>query len=224
MRMLRNRLEPRILAAIVAAATAAWIFVEVAEKVVEGETRAIDTAILLLLRAPADPAPPGSKWLEEVARDITGLGSPVVLGLIIMATAVFFRLADRGRVALFVIAATVSGAVTSTLLKEFFSRPRPDLVPHGAYVYTASFPSGHAMMAAVVYLTLGALIARVASERKLKLYIMAVATLLAGLVGVSRVYLGVHWPTDVLAGWAAGAAWALACWGVAQLLDLGTPP
>ena len=101
-----------------------------------------------------------------------------------------------------------------------FARPRPELVPHGAEIYTASFPSGHAMMAAVVYLTLGALLARTQSGRSVKAYILAIAVILTVLVGASRVYLGVHWPTDVLAGWALGGTWALACWLVMLWLQV----
>jgi undecaprenyl-diphosphatase len=107
----------------------------------------------------------------------------------------------------------------STVLKAAFERPRPDLVPHGSYVSTASFPSGHSMMAAVVYLTLGALLARVEPDRRVKVFILTAAVLLALLVGVSRVYLGVHWPTDVLAGWTVGAGWALLFWLVARALQ-----
>ena len=97
----------------------------------------------------------------------------------------------------------------STLLKMGFDRARPDLVPHGSFVSTASFPSGHAMMSAVTYLTLGALLASVHSPTRVKAYLLALALVLTLLVGLSRIYLGVHWPTDVAAGWAVGAAWAL---------------
>jgi undecaprenyl-diphosphatase len=105
------------------------------------------------------------------------------------------------------------------VLKEFFERPRPDLVPHGAEVFTASFPSGHAMMSAVVYLTLGALLARVETGLRVKAFVLSVSVLLTVLVGISRVYLGVHWPTDVLAGWTVGAAWAVMCWLIARVLQ-----
>ncbi len=117
----------------------------------------------------------------------------------------------KGHAALFVLASVAGGALISQTMKLAYARPRPDLVPHGAEVFTASFPSGHSMMSAVVYLTLGALLARTQTDRAVKAYILAVAVLLTVLVGVSRVYLGVHWPTDVLAGWALGGVWALIC-------------
>jgi undecaprenyl-diphosphatase len=111
-----------------------------------------------------------------------------------------------------VFAAVVSGTVVSQLLKVGFARSRPDLVPYGTEVYTASFPSGHAMMAAVVYLTLGTLLARTESRRRVKSYVMAIAAVLTLLVGLSRIYLGVHWPSDVAAGWALGAGWSALAW------------
>lgn len=224
MTILRTRIEPRLLAAIAAIASSAWLFIETAEEVLEGATRSIDTAILLAFRSPGAPTDPlGPKWFEEFARDISGLGGSGVLTLIVAASAVFLWLAGKHRTVLFVLASTLGGALATTLLKAGFGRPRPDLVPHGSYVTSASFPSGHAMMSAVVYLTLAALVARLIPQRWLKLYVLAVATVLSGLIGLSRVYLGVHWPSDVLAGWVAGAAWALGCWTVAQLghLDNG---
>jgi undecaprenyl-diphosphatase len=118
-----------------------------------------------------------------------------------------------------VIVAVVGGQVLSTLLKYFIDRPRPDIVHHLSHVYTTSFPSGHSMMSAVVYLTLGALLARFVPQRALKLYFIGLAMFLTFLVGVSRVYMGVHWPTDVLAGWTAGLVWAIACWLVARQLQ-----
>lgn len=222
MRYLRNWLEPRILVAIVTATSVLWLFIEVAEAVLANHTKEIDTAILLAFRSPANPADPlGPPWVEEMVRDISALGSFAVLGLIVGATALFLLLSGRHRTAFFVLVATLGGALASTLLKQGFARPRPDLVPYGTQVFTASFPSGHAMASAVVYLTLGTLIARLVPGRGLKLYVMAVAAVLSGLIGISRIYLGVHWPSDVLAGWAAGAAWALGCWVVAELVRLG---
>jgi undecaprenyl-diphosphatase len=111
------------------------------------------------------------------------------------------------------------GIVVSLLLKQAFARPRPDLVPHGSHVYTSSFPSGHSMMAAVTYLTIGALLARAHEGAAIKAYVIILATLLTTAVGISRVYLGVHWPTDVLAGWTTGGCWAVLCWTLANRLQ-----
>lgn len=219
MRFLEGWLEPRILAIIVAAASALWVFIEVAEEVIEGEAHAVDSAILAILGVTGGvDALLGPLWLQAAARDVTALGSFPVLGLVVLAVSVFLILARKLRTAAFVVIATVSGALASSLLKYLFSRPRPDLFPHGDYVVSASFPSGHAMISALVYLTLGALLARIVPRRRLKLYVMIVALTLTLLIGVSRVYLGVHWPTDVLAGWAAGAGWALLWWGLAERL------
>ena len=132
----------------------------------------------------------------------------------------FLLLVRNWRAASFTFAATASGLLVSHLLKAVFDRPRPDLIPHEVTVFTPSFPSGHAMMSAVVYLTLAALVARLMRRRRLKLYAMSVAAVFTLLIGLSRVYLGVHWPTDVLAGWMAGASWALGCWLIAAKVGL----
>lgn len=215
---LRHWLEPRLLAVAAAVTAALWLFIEVGEEVVEGGTHAVDSAILLALRAPGDAGDPlGPPWLEAAARDVTALGSFTVLGLAILSTTAFLLLSGRHRTALFLLLSTGGGTLASILLKAAYDRPRPELVAHGDYVLSASFPSGHAMISALVYLTLGALIARLLPARREKLFVLGVALALSGLVGASRVYLGVHWPTDVLAGWAAGAAWALGCWMIAEL-------
>jgi undecaprenyl-diphosphatase len=212
--------EFALLASLALAAAALWGFVELADEVLEGETHAFDERILLALRSATDPSDPlGPGWLEELMRDVTGLGSTGVLTFVTLAVAGFLALNRKTHAALFVVAAVGGGMLLSTLLKMGFDRPRPDLVPHGALVYTASFPSGHATISAVVYLTLGALLARVQPRFVLKLYLLGLAILLTVMVGVSRVYLGVHWPTDVLAGWAVGAAWALLCWATALWLQ-----
>ena len=118
-----------------------------------------------------------------------------------------------------VIVSALGGLAASTFLKSLFERPRPSLVPHLDIVYTSSFPSGHSMLSATVYLTLGVLLGRFVQQRVLKAYFLIVALLLTSLVGASRVYLGVHYPTDVLAGWAVGLTWALVCWLVARYLQ-----
>ena len=188
----------------------------------EGETRAIDEAIILAFRVPGiRPIPIGAPWFEELVRDVTALGSAPVLVIAVLAVFGFLALAKAWRLAFFTLAASASGLVASSLLKYIVDRPRPDLVPHGNLIYTTSFPSGHSMMSAVIYLTLAALTARLMEQRRLKTYALSVAIALTLLVGVSRVYLGVHWPSDVLAGWAAGGAWALGCWTLASLAGAG---
>jgi undecaprenyl-diphosphatase len=212
--------EFALLAALAVAATAIWGFAELAGEVLEGDTHAFDERILLAMRSASDSSDPlGPGWLEELMRDLTALGSTGLLTIITLAVAGFLALDRKSHAAVFVLVAVGGGVLLSTLLKIGFDRPRPDLVPHGAVVYTASFPSGHAMLSAVVYLTLGALLARVQPRRLLKLYLLGLALLLTVAVGASRVYLGVHWPTDVLAGWAVGAAWALLCWAATLWLQ-----
>jgi undecaprenyl-diphosphatase len=197
-----------------------WGFIELADEVAEGQTRAVDTAILLALRNPADPTDPiGPRWLEEMFRDFTALGGVGVIVFITLGVAGYLALLRKHRTVLLLAIAVVGGLLVNTLLKLGFDRPRPDLVPHGAYVYTASFPSGHAMLATATYLTLGALLARVLPDRRTKFFVLTMAVVLCLLVGFSRVYLGVHWPSDVAAGWMIGAAWALIWWLVARWLQ-----
>jgi undecaprenyl-diphosphatase len=215
------RFELFALVSLLLCALGAWAFVEVADEVLEGETHAWDRWILQALRTPGDAADPlGPEWLEEAMRDITALGGlAVVAGLTLLVTG-FLLLDGRRSMALTVLLAVSSGVAASLVLKASFGRPRPDLVPHQAYVATSSFPSGHSMVSAVAYLTLGGLLARTFARRRLKVYVLGAAVLLAALIGTSRVYLGVHWPSDVLAGWAAGAFWASLCWFIAWRLQL----
>jgi len=218
---LRNWPALGVLAMIATATSALLFFIKVAGEVVEGDTGKIDLMILMWFRAAGDPTDPlGPIWLEDYARDITALGSPAVLGLVVLITTVFLLLIGQRFFALFMLVSTCGGTFAVSILKDAFNRSRPNLMPDGLYVHTASFPSGHAMLSAVVYLTLGALITRLVPGVALKLYVMAIAIILTGLVGLSRIYLGVHWPSDVLAGWAIGAAWALGGGAVAQSIRL----
>ena len=147
-------------------------------------------------------------------RDITALGSTSVLSIVVAGVVGFLVVAGLRHAALMVLASVVVGVVLSNSLKAGFSRPRPELNPHDMVVYTASFPSGHTTLSAVVYLTLGALLCRTQSSVAVKTYILCFAGILTAIVGISRVFLGVHWPTDVIAGWLVGSAWALLCWFV----------
>jgi undecaprenyl-diphosphatase len=208
-----NRIERGMLLIMIVAAVLLFVFAVLADEVAEGDTRAFDERVLLALRAAGDPADPiGPRWFEEMMRDFTAIGGTGVLVLMVLAVAGFLTLTGKGHAALAIIVAVSGGTLLSQTMKWAYARPRPELVPHGAEVYTASFPSGHAMMSAIVYLTLGAMLARTQSSQAVKAYIISVAIFLTVLVGTSRVYLGVHWPTDVLAGWALGALWAIASW------------
>jgi undecaprenyl-diphosphatase len=195
-------------------------FRNIAEEVGEGDTHAMDSAILYALRAPGHPEQPiGPWWLTTAATDVTALGSITVLSILVLLVFGLVASLRRPREAIVLLCASVGGMVLTGLLKDFFQRDRPPLILHLAPAINASFPSGHATLSATVYLTLGALIAHFAQRRRVRAYALSAAVLLALLVGCSRVYLGVHWPTDVLAGWCVGSAWALFCWSMALLWE-----
>ncbi len=206
-------IELGALAGLGLAVTALGFFLLVAIWVEQGRLGRVDEAILLALRVPGNPSDPlGPVWFESFIRDVTALGSRGILGLFVAAVTGFLALNGQGGRALAVLVFTASGSLVGELAKLGFARPRPDLVPHGVDVLSLSFPSAHALQASVVYLTLGALLAASQPRRRVKAYVLGVAVLLALMVGASRVYLGVHWPSDVLAGWALGTAWAAGCW------------
>jgi undecaprenyl-diphosphatase len=212
-------LEPIALAVLAVGTASLWGFIEIAEEVFEGDTQAFDLWVLGIMRNAENPADPiGPRWVEEMARDATALGGVAWITFTTIVIAIYLWLVQKTRLMVFTLAATTSGALVSIGLKRFYSRPRPDIVPHLAHVYSSSFPSGHSMLSAVVYLTLGSLLAAIMPNLKLKIYVLSVAILLSVFVGISRVYLGVHYPTDVLAGWLAGLVWALVCWLVARWL------
>jgi undecaprenyl-diphosphatase len=211
--------EMTVLLAVAGIAAGVWMFAALAGEVGDGDTQAFDRIVLLALRQPGTLAPLGPPAVQDAARDITALGGIAVLAMVIVTVAGFLILDGKRHMALFVCGSVVSGLIVGTILKEIFQRPRPDLVPRAAYVSGASFPSGHSMMSAVTYLTLGALLARSHERKRLKAYFLLLAVLLTVAIGVTRVYLGVHWPTDVLAGWTAGAVWALLCWLAARALQ-----
>lgn len=200
-------------------AVCAFAFVRIADEMVEGETRVFDERILLALRNPADLKQPiGPAWLESAMIDVTSLGGVPVLTMLTIIVVSFLLVSRRYANAALVTCAIAGGALLTTVLKIGFARPRPDLVDHLVTVQSMSFPSGHATASAITYLTLGALLARTERRPAVRAYIFAVAGFLTLLIGVSRVFLGVHYPTDVLAGWAVGSAWALACWLIARWL------
>jgi undecaprenyl-diphosphatase len=212
----RWRDEAGLLAGLFAAGSLCLGFALLAEEVIEGDTQRIDEAILRLFRGQGGPA--GPSWLIEMIRDVTALGSFAGLGIVFLASLGYLLLLGKRALALLMAAAVLGGVTLSTLLKMAFDRPRPDL-EGAAKVFTASFPSGHAMLSAVTFLTLGALLARTNEDHRVRVYFMTLAVLLTVLVGMSRIWLGVHYPSDVLAGWCLGTAWAVLCWTVALRLQ-----
>jgi undecaprenyl-diphosphatase len=194
-----------------------FLFIHLASEVVEGDTMSYDRAILLALRVPGKPWQPiGPHWLLTAVTALTALGSRTNLTLITALVVFYLFAAKRPATAAFVIAAVAGGSLLSALLKLAFERPRPLIVPHLIGADSPSFPSGHALNSSVTFLTLGLLLAKTEQRRAVRIYLISAAILLSILIGCSRVYLGVHWPSDVVAGWCVGSAWALACALIAE--------
>ncbi|MBC2772131.1 phosphatase PAP2 family protein [Rhizobium sp. AQ_MP] len=215
--------EKRVwLTALVAALVAYFLF-ELTGEVLEGETRAFDEGVLLMLRDPSDPAlPVGPSWLTKMMVDITALGGVTVLTLLVTLVVVYLALRRKFRTAIFVTVSILGGWGLSSAMKLGIARPRPEVVQHLVEVTDMSFPSGHAMLSAITYLTLGAMLSRLEETPSLRYFFPLVAVFLTLLIGSSRIYLGVHYPTDVLGGWAAGTVWACGSWFVARWM-LGRP-
>jgi undecaprenyl-diphosphatase len=208
------------IAAVLTVGAFLLIFRNIAEEVGEGDTHAFDATIMYALRVPGHPGTPiGPPWLTTALTDVTSLGSITVLSILVLLVFGLVLSLRQVRPAVMLLAASVGGMLLTALLKDVFQRDRPPLDLHLVPAINASFPSGHATLSATVYLTLGALIAHFAQRRRVRVYALTAAVLLAVTVGCSRVYLGVHWPTDVLAGWCVGAAWALVCWSAALLWE-----
>ena len=215
-----RRQESIVLLVALAVGLTLFAFIKIADEVIQGNTQDFDAWLLRLLRQPDHPAIPiGPSWLLEVARDITTLGGRTVLVIVIVAALGYLILERKFGAMWFVLLAAAGGGVLSTTMKYYFLRGRPDVVPRLAVVTSPSFPSGHSVFAAVIYLTLGVLVARFSERRRTRVYLVFLALSLTFLVGISRVYLGVHYPTDVLAGWCVGLAWALGCWLMARYLQ-----
>ena len=217
---LRENTDLVMLVSLAVIIVTGWLAVELADEVLEGTTQQYDEWVLRKLRTPGDMTDPiGPEWFEDLWRDMTALGSVPVLTLVTVACAGHLLLRRRHRIIVLLAAATVGGLLVSVVLKDLFSRARPEFASGTSHVMTASFPSGHSMLSAIVYLTLGVLLARTSTHYRFTLYSLTVAVLVTVLVGLSRIYLGVHYPTDVLAGWSFGLIWALMCWLVAYVLQ-----
>jgi undecaprenyl-diphosphatase len=215
------RAETWLLVSVFVVAALLLAFGFIADVVMGGSTTALDRYIVLLFRGGSDnlSGPVGPPWVREMARDVTSLGSIVVLGIVSLAVVAYLLLAGAHAAALLVLVAVPGGVAINSVLKIQYARPRPDLFVPAAKVFTASFPSGHAALSAITYLTLAALLARMTVSRRLRYYFMAVAIALTVMIGISRIYLGVHYPTDILAGWCIGSAWALLCWAIMTRLQ-----
>ena len=211
--------EIAAVSALLVAALGAMAFLGIADEVAEGETHALDLAILRALRIEGRPETLiGPDWLHVAAVDVTALGSVAVLSLIILLAFALLASLRRWGEGMLLLGGAVGGVSISQGLKAVFGRERPDMAYRAVEAVNASFPSGHAMLSAVVFLTLGVLAARFSDRRRVKVLAISAAVLVSLLVGASRVYLGVHWASDVLAGWSVGAAWAMVCWLAAYLV------
>jgi undecaprenyl-diphosphatase len=216
----RDREELKLMVGAIGLVATTVIFFMLVGNVMEGDTQHFDERILKALRRTGDAGQPiGPPWLKIIAEDITALGSATVLGLTVLAVVGFLVLQGLYKNAAFVLFASVGGWFLNDLLKSMFARPRPSIVPHLREVWSLSFPSGHALTSAVVYLTLGVLLMRVAERRLVKWYCITLAMTATLLVGLSRVFLGVHYPTDVMGGWLIGLCWALVFWLIERALE-----
>ena len=185
-------------------------FFELASVVTAGGSDGIDETLLLSLREAHDLSDPiGPMWVEEMMRDITAFGGVGILVIISLLVFIYLLLAGHQTIAWCFFVAIITGITLSFSLKYGFTRPRPNLVPHGSYVYTSSFPSGHAMMSSLIYFSIAGMLSYLPFRRTIKSFFFFVAFGITISVGFSRVYLGVHWPTDVLAGWLTGTGWAV---------------
>ncbi|MET0262524.1 MAG: phosphatase PAP2 family protein [Rariglobus sp.] len=206
-----------LFASIAAVCVGVWLFIHIASVVAHETHLETETRFMQALRNPDNlHEPAGPLWLIEIGRDVSALGGAVVVISLSLLVIIYLGMRRQwGRVALIVV--TVAGGYAlSNTLKMSFDRERPDIVPHLSQVHSASFPSGHSMLSSLVYLTMGALLAQASDRRREKIYFVSVAFFLTFMIGLSRVFLGVHYPTDVLAGWSAGTAWAVTCWLVAS--------
>ena len=214
------RTEIAAISALFVVTLGVMTFVELADDMTEADGRAFDQAVLEAMRpgvTPADPWGPG--WLEEAAMDLTALGGIAVLGLFALAT-IGFLILQRKRLSALLLALGLAGGVAlSEGLKAVFGRERPPEELQAVETLNASFPSGHSLLSAVFYLSIGVMLTRAFPQRRFKAYVIGVAVLLTLLVGLTRVYLAAHWATDVLAGWSVGAAWAMALWLVAYAVQ-----
>lgn len=213
-------LEPLVLLAFLTVGVCLSAFFEIADDVMEGDTHAMDTKILMLMRDGDNPQNPlGPTWVFETVRDISSLGGIAILTLVTVSAVIYLCMIKQWGQGVYLAVTVLIGTALSSLLKFGYARPRPDLVPHGSYTFTGSFPSGHSMMSAMVFLSVGMMLAKAQKSLPPKIFFLGLSVFLTILIGISRVYLGVHWPSDVLAGWMVGGACAITFWLVEWLWE-----
>lgn len=209
------RHPPWLFYAMGAIALAVLVLALIGATLARGHQFAFDRAIMLAMREPENiRVPEGPVWLKQVMIDATALGGETVLTLVVAITAGFLAIRRHWLTFWLVLGGTISGSWAVGLVKSIVARPRPVLIDHLVEVWSASFPSGHAANSATIYLTVALLLMQIVEGRSARWYLMSVAAVLVALIGISRVYLGVHWPSDVLAGWSFGALWALGWWSL----------
>ena len=214
------RSEIAAVTALFVVALGVFTFAELADDMANTEGQAFDAAVLAAMRPNADPSNAlGPWWLEEAAADLTSLGGIAVLSLFATVVIVFLFMQRKRLSALLLLIGLGGGVALSEGLKAVFERDRPPQIYQAVDTINASFPSGHALLSAVFYLSIAVMLTRAFPERHFKVFILGVGMLLTLIVGATRVYLGAHWATDVLAGWSVGAAWAMVLWLVAYSLQ-----
>lgn len=212
--------EARLIIAFIVVALALLAVIHLGSEIREDGTSNFDRWLILALREPGDLGRPiGPAWLRPMFVDITALGGVTALTLLTTTVIGYLLVAKKYGTAALLAAATISGTLVGQALKFTFERARPTIVPRFVDIHSLSYPSGHAVNSAVVFLSLGALLARAEPVRRMRGYILSMAILFTILIGFSRVYVGVHWPTDVIAGWVIGGSWALLWWAITLRLQ-----
>ena len=202
-----------LVAGVIIAAIGTWVFTEIAERVMSGGTQAFDEAVLRWMSAHH------SKALDGIMLELTTLGTGTVLMMIVCVSALFLTLTRHRYSALLLLVATAGGLILDTVLKLQFNRPRPHVFIWGTQAFGSSFPSGHAMGATITYSTVAYLAARLHRRAWARWLTMSVALLVILLIGMSRIYLGVHYPSDVVAGIILGLAWAAFCMATLEAIQ-----
>jgi len=208
-----KRLETQALLIWFSLTTALWAFFALGAEVGEGDTGAFDMYLISLLRTSSNGGEAiGPAWFKDSMRDVTALGGFTFLTLMTIVVVLGLLFHRKRREGIIVAATAISAHISIEILKFLYDRPRPDSVLPPIHAYSASFPSGHTTESTAIFLTVATVIASLEAKHNTKILTYTAATFVIVAIGFSRVYLGMHWPTDVLGGWVLGAAWALAAW------------